>query len=169
MRVNLDRMKDVMALGADPVSHEVEPNNSATSANIMVPGKPVEGEIEAAVNDLDFFRVTTPPAPRDRISIDINNRSTTLAPVLKIFEDEGRITDWGKVRARAGCEPPADRSLRRRTRPSTWRSQATAAVPAPTRCWCGPLKSFDSYEPNDDIFNAPRIVMGSTIHGGHHG
>ena len=39
VRLNLDRMKDVMALGADPVSHEVESNNSATLANIIMPGK----------------------------------------------------------------------------------------------------------------------------------
>ena len=30
VRLNLDRMKDVMALGADPVSHEVESNNNTT-------------------------------------------------------------------------------------------------------------------------------------------
>ena len=39
VRLNLDRMKDVMALGVDPVSHEVESNNSATLANIIMPGK----------------------------------------------------------------------------------------------------------------------------------
>ena len=26
-----------------------------------------------------------------------------------------------------------------------------------------PLKAFDTYEPNDDIYNAPRITVGSTI------
>ena len=76
VRLNLDRLKDVMALGADPVSRELEPNNAPMSANLMAPGKPVQGEIEAAVNDLDFFRITTPPAPRDLISIEITNRST---------------------------------------------------------------------------------------------
>ena len=32
VRLNLERMKDVMALGVDPVTHEVESNNSATLA-----------------------------------------------------------------------------------------------------------------------------------------
>ena len=136
VRLNLDRMKDVMALGADPVSREVEPNNSTTLANIIAPGKPVEGEIEAAVNDVDFFRVTTPPAPRDRITIEITNRSTTLAPVLKIFDEEGRITDWGKIRTGAGREPAANHRSAAERDPVPGRSRATAAAPAPTRCWC---------------------------------
>ena len=62
----------------------------------------MEAEIEAAVNDVDFFRVTTPPAPRDRISIEITNRSTTLAPVLRIFDEEGTDHGLGQNRAGAG-------------------------------------------------------------------
>ena len=165
VRVNLDRMKDVMALGADPVSREVEPNNSTTSANIMVPGKPVEGDIEAAVNDVDFFRVTTPPAPRDRITIDITNRSTTLAPVLKIFDDQGRIRDWGKsVR-----EPGANLQQIIAPQPNETLYVAVSGYGSSAGAYTllvRPLKSFDSYEPNDDIYNAPRIVMGTPIQAG---
>ncbi|MEO8373483.1 MAG: hypothetical protein ABI806_30140, partial [Candidatus Solibacter sp.] len=97
VRLNLERLKEIMALGADPVSSEVEPNDTTILANLMAPGKPVEGDIRAAVNDVDYYRITTPPAPRDIISIEIANRSTKLAPVLKIFDGEGRITDWGKA------------------------------------------------------------------------
>ena len=108
VRLNLARMKDVMALGADPVTHEVESNNNGTLANMIMPGKAVEAEIEAAVDDVDYFRVTTPPAPRDRISIEMTNGSKTLAPVLRVFTEEGRITDWNKITREAGCEPSAD-------------------------------------------------------------
>ena len=121
VRSNLDRMKDVMALGADPVSREVEPNNNMTVANIIAPGKPVEGEIEAAVNDVDFFRVTTPPAPRDLISIEITNRSTTLAPVLKIFDDER--TDHGHGARPCGSRAP---SLQQIIRPAAERDAVRA-------------------------------------------
>ena len=55
MRLNLDRMKDVIALGADPVTREVESNNNSTLANIVAPGKAVEGEIEAAIETSTFF------------------------------------------------------------------------------------------------------------------
>src|ERR1035441_1253540 len=44
VRVNLDRLKDVIVLGADPVSREVESNNTMATANIIAPGKAVEGE-----------------------------------------------------------------------------------------------------------------------------
>ena len=102
VRSNLKRLKDVIALGADPVTREVEPNDNAALANTIAPGKAVEGEIDSAFNDVDYFRVTTPPAPRDTISIEIANRSAKLVPALKIFDAEGRITGWGKVAAQPG-------------------------------------------------------------------
>ena len=52
----------------------------------MAPGKPVDGEIAAGVNDRDYFRVTTPQAPRDLTLIEVVNRSSMLAPVLKNFD-----------------------------------------------------------------------------------
>src|ERR1035438_2552588 len=100
-RSNLDRLKDVVALGG-AVTREVEPNNDTNQANIVALGKAVEGEIDAAVDDDDFFRVITPPAPRDLISIEIQNHSTSLAPVLRIFDQERRMTDWGKVAPEPG-------------------------------------------------------------------
>ncbi len=165
VRVNLDRLKDVMALGADPVSREVESNDNMTSANIIAPGKAVEAEIDAAVNDVDFFRVTTPPPPRDLIAIEITNHSSTLAPVLKLFDDERRITNWGKIVREPGA------NLRQ-----------IVALPPNTTCYLQvsgygssagaytllfqPLRAFDNYEPNDDIYHAARIALGTTIMAG---
>jgi hypothetical protein len=165
VRLNLERLKDVMALGADPVSREVEPNNNMTSANIIAPGKAVEGEIEAAVDDVDFFRVTTPPVPRDLIAIEITNHSTTLGPVLKIFDDEMRITNWGKTVREPGANlrqviaPPANATLYLQV--SGYGSSAGAYT-----LLVQPLKAFDNYEPNDDIYHAPRITLGTTIMAG---
>ena len=39
VRLNLDRLKDVMALGADPVSREIESNNTRDSGQHHRPGK----------------------------------------------------------------------------------------------------------------------------------
>jgi hypothetical protein len=166
VRLNLDRLKDVMALGADPVSREVESNDNMTLANIIAPGKAVEGEIEAAVNDVDFFRVTIPPAPRDVIAIEITNRSKkTLAPVLKIFDEERRITNWGKIVQEAGSNlrqtiaPPPNTTLYLQV--SGYGSSAGAYT-----LLVQPLKAFDNYEPNDDIYHAPRITLRTTIMAG---
>jgi hypothetical protein len=162
VRLNLERMKDAMALGADPVSREVEPNNNMTTANVIAPGKPVDGEIEAAVDDVDVFRITTPPAPRDLISIEIANRSTTLAPVLRIFDEETRITDLGKTMKEPGS------SLKQTIAPlpnttlylqvSGYGGNAGAYT-----LLVRPLKAFDTYEPNDDIYHATRITPGVAI------
>ena len=162
VRLNLERLKDVMALGADPVSREVEPNNNMTLANIIAPGKAVEAEIEAAVDDVDFFRVTTPPAPRDLIAIEIANHSTTLAPVLKVFDEETRITNWGKFVRDAGSNlrqviaPPPNTTLYLQV--SGYGASAGAYT-----LLVQPLRAFDNYEPNDDIYHSSRITPGTTI------
>ena len=138
VRLNLERMKDVMALGVDPVTHEVESNNSATLGNIIMPGKAVEAEIEAGVGDVDFFRVTTPPAPRDRISIEVTNGSKTLAPVP---EDPHRGGPHYGLEQDSRGRPDricSRRLPRRRIPPSTSRFQGTIPAPALIRCWCGP-------------------------------
>jgi hypothetical protein len=162
VRLNLARMKDVIALGADPVTHEVESNNSGTLANRITPGKAVEAEIAVAVDDVDYFRVTTPPAPRDRISIEITNGSKTLVPVLRVFTEEGRITDWNKITREAGAnlqqtiDPPPNTTLQLEISGNDTSAGAYTLL-------VRPLKAFDTYEPNDDIFNAPPITVGSTI------
>jgi hypothetical protein len=127
-----------------------------------MPGKAVEAEIQAAVDDVDFFRVTTPPAPRDRISIEITNGSKTLAPMLRVLTEEGRITDWNKITREAGAnlqqtiDPPPNTTLQLEISGNDTSAGAYTLL-------VRPLKAFDTYEPNDDIFNAPPITVGSTI------
>jgi hypothetical protein len=162
VRLNLARMKGLMAVGADPVSHEAESNDNMNVANIIVPGKAVDADIAAAVNDVDFFRITTPPAPRDMISIEITNRSSTLIPVLKVFDEERRITEWGKAAREPGSSlkqifsPPANATLYLQV--SGYGSSAGAYTLLVQK-----QKSCDSYEPNDDIYNASRITLGTPI------
>jgi hypothetical protein len=165
VRSNLDRLKDVMALGADPVTREVEPNNDATLANIISPGKAVEGEIDGAFLDVDFFRVTTPPAPRDLLSIEIANRSTTLAPVLKIFDAERRITDWGKIM----WEPGSSLQQTIAPAPNTTLYLQVSGQGGSAGAYTllvKPRKAFDAYEPNGDISNARRIAVGKAVAAG---
>jgi hypothetical protein len=162
VRLNLDKLKEIMALGAEPVSREVESNDNPTLANIIACGKPVEGEIAAAVNDVDYFRINTPPAPRDLIAIDIVNHSTTLAPVLKIFDSEGRLTDMGKSELKPGASlhtiiAPASNSMFY-LEISGYGSSAGAYTLSVT-----PQKAFDKYEPNDDIYSPSRITLGSPV------
>ena len=164
VRLNLDRLKDIMALGAEPVSREVESNNNPALANIIALGKPVEGAIAASMDDVDFFRVTTPPAPRDLIVIEVENHSTTLAPVLRIFDAEERRTDMGKTAA-------VGESIRLTISPSpntTYFLQVSGygSSAGAYTLRVLPQKAFDGYEPNDDILNARRITLGRPVEAG---
>jgi hypothetical protein len=165
VRLNLDRMKDVMAVSARPVTREVEPNNDVSLANTIALGKPVEGVIDAGVEDVDYFRITTPPAPRDLISIEITSHSTMLAPVLKIFDAETRITDWGKIVREPGSSlqqtiaPPPNTTLYLQV-------SGYGASAGGYTLLVQPRKLFDAYEPNDDIYNARRITVGTAIGAG---
>jgi tetratricopeptide (TPR) repeat protein len=164
-RTNLERMPDLMQLGAEPVTREVEPNNSITLANIIAPGRSTDGEIEAAVNDVDCFRVTTPPAPRDMISIELTNHSETLAPVLKIFDAEHRVLDWGKT----VHEPGADLKVTIAPAPNSTLYLQISGYGSSAGAYSllvKPAKAFDAYEPNDDIFHAHRIALGERIEAG---
>lgn len=165
VRSNLERMTGAIAVDAAPVTQEVEPNNEAALANTIALGKTVAGEIAAAVDDEDFFRLTTPPAPRDLLSIEITNASKTLSPVLRIFDAEKQITDWSKVSTEAGSSlqltisPPPNTTLYLQV---SGLSHSDGAY----RLLVRPQKAFDRYEPNDDIRNATQIVPGKTVEAG---
>ena len=163
-RWNLDRMKDATALSG-AVTREVEPNNDTSQANIVALGKAVEGEIDAAVDDDDFFRVITPPAPRDLISIEIQNLSTSLAPELRIFDQERRMTDWGKV----APEPGSNLRQTIAPAPNTTLYLQVSGLGHSAGAYTllvQPRKAFDAYEPNDDISNAKRIPLGTAVAAG---
>jgi hypothetical protein len=162
VRLNLDRLKNITALGAEPVSREVEPNNTPELANIIACAKPVEGEIAAAVNDIDVYRVNTPPAPRDLITIEVENHSKTLAPVLRIFDADQRLTNMGKMEKEPGASiklviAPAPNSALYLEVSGYGRSAGAYTLNVT------PQKAFDIYEPNDDIFNARRITLGEKV------
>ena len=162
VRLNLDRLRAMTANAADPVSREIEPNNSPAYANVITVGKPVQGEIARGVGDLDYFRVTTPPAPRDQLRITIEPHSPELSPALRIFDSERRLTSMtADVKASGNTltylfAPPPN---------TTFYLQVSASGNSSGNYTLKvmQLRAFDNYEPNDDIFNARRIEVGRTI------
>jgi tetratricopeptide (TPR) repeat protein len=165
VRRNLDRLKNAFALDADPVTREAEPNNDTNLANIIAAGNAVDGEIDAAIDDDDFFRFVTPPAPRDLISIEIANHSTTLVPVLRIFDQERRMTDWGRI----AHEPGASLQLTIAPAPNTTLYLQVSGLGHSGGAYtllARPQKAFDAYEPNDEISNARRIPVGTAVAAG---
>ena len=162
VRFNLARLKDFTSQSADPVTREIEPNDTVMLPNIIAPGKPVEAEIAPSVDDSDYFRINTPPPPRDILSVEVVNRSDTLAPVLRVYDADGRILPLGKETQQPGAslaqlvapEPNTTLILQ-----ISGFGRSAGAYTLIVR----PKKAFDAYEPNDDIFNARRISLGERI------
>jgi hypothetical protein len=162
VRLNLDRLRDMTANAADPVTREIEDNNSPPRANIISLNRAVEGDIAPQINDLDYFRVTTPPAPRDRIQITVEPRGPQLSPVMRIYDSDRRITDMtadvresGKTLTFVFGPPPN----------TTYYLQISGAnhTSGPYTLRVTPMHAFDGYEPNDEIFNSRRVEISQEI------
>lgn len=73
-------------------SREAEPNNSLLVPNSMQLGNWIEGEI-SELGESDFFVIRTPEIHRDFVLLELQNKSTTLAPQAIIYSsDKNQIT-----------------------------------------------------------------------------
>jgi hypothetical protein len=161
VRRNLERLKGFTSNAADPVSAELEPNNNHELANVIAAGKDVEAEI-AADHDVDVFKVSAPPAPRDLLAVHVENRSQTLVPRLSVYDADGTLLPWGKDQERPG------ESLTQILAPQP---NATlylhvfgrAASAGPYLLAVKALHAFDSFEPDDDIYSAAKIQPGQQV------
>jgi hypothetical protein len=133
VRVNLDRMRrDGVGGGTRVARSGAEQLHDRGEHH--APGKPVEGNQGGRERRRLLPGYHTAGARDGRRQI--TNRSTTLAPVLKIFEEEGRITNWEKVVQEPGASlqqiiaPPPNATLYMAV-------SAMAAVPEHTRWSCG--------------------------------
>ena len=161
VRANLRRLGE-RPDSADPVSTEIEPNNTDQFANFVGLNKPVDAEITAADADEDCFRFVTPPAPRDRIEISFTNRSATLEPRLRMYDGDGVILPWEKTVRQPGAsfsiiiapEPGVPLFVHVSGDQNTGGAYSLRIKP---------LKAYDRYEPNDDIYSASKISLGQKI------
>ena len=164
VRFNLKRLNGITISSAEPVTQEIEPNNSAALANVIPLGAPVDARIDGGT-DVDYFRVNAPPAPRDILEIQIANRSDSLIPSLSVFDSDRRFVGWGK----ATLQPGATLTQFLSPEPNTtvylqiWGHQNSGGSYALT---VRPQRAFDAYEPNDDILNARRVPVGQDVEAG---
>jgi hypothetical protein len=165
VRQNLERLKEIGFENATPLTQEIEPNNTLLLANIIAPDKVVEGEIMPAVGDIDCYKVTTPKAPRDLLRVEVTPRTPTLAPMLKVYDGERRMLEFVQGKNAPGkmvswSFSPAPNST---VYLEIWGADDTAGL---YTVKLTALKAFDSYEPNDDIFNASPISLGTDVAAG---
>jgi hypothetical protein len=162
VRANLDRLRVIAGGAADPVTKEIEPNNSPRFANVIVSGKPVEGEIAPGVNDIDYYRVATPPAPRDLITITVEPHSPELSTVLRLFDSDQRLTNMTAGVRQTGATlnfffgPPPNTAYYLEIS-GAGRSHGPYTLKVTAQ------HAFDAWEPNDDIFTARRVEVGHVI------
>jgi len=162
VRLNLQRLKGFTQNDADPVTREIEPNNSNLLSNLIsLSNKPVDAEIAAGLDDIDCFKFTSPPAPRDILAIHIAS-SPNLAPGIRIYDSDMRMMKIGKDTR----QPGASLTQLMAPAPNTTfyvNVYGMGGTAGPYSIAIQPTKSYDSYEPNDDIYSARTITVGQTI------
>jgi hypothetical protein len=160
---NIERLGGFMVTAAEPVTREVEPNNSTVNANLISLGTAVEAELSAGTNDVDSFRFVSPAVPRDLLMIEIRPEADTLELELRMFDAEQRVLDLAPASAAA---PGKAISVYFSPQPNTifylQVSGAHNTAGAYTVTVRG-LKKFDPFEPNDDIFSAGRLTIGQPV------
>jgi len=147
---------------AEPFARELEPNNDAANANLMSVRAPVGGEIAGTNDPADYFKVITPGAPRDLVSIELANHSIDFAPTVRIFDGDLRILSWGEKTARAG----ESITLTGGPKPNSVLYIAVTAADANGGLYLlsvNAKKAFDKHEPNDDLSTSKRISVGEEV------
>ncbi len=156
----LERLKIEGLPSEHAVSQEIEPNDSAARANLILVDSPVAGTI-GTPGDKDDYRFQAPPRPRDRMEIVIESQSNQLRPALRLYDADGRFLEWTKAPATASGltfvfspEPGGVYGIQ------AWgQDDTTGKYTLRIR----PQKAYDRFEPNDDIPHAARIEVGQPV------
>jgi hypothetical protein len=160
---NVERLGGILIEAEQPVTREVEPNNSHVNANLIRIGTTVEAELAARTNDVDTYRFVSPAAPRDLLTIEIQPAADMLELELRIFDAGQRLLDLAPPSA---ADPGKAIAVTFSPQPNAaFYLQVSAAhdTGGEYTVRVQPLKRFDAFEPNDDIFSAGKLTVGQTI------
>jgi len=138
---------------------ELEPNNDPAHANILPLNTPVAAEITP--NDTDYFQITAPRPPRDHLKVSVRNTSTTLMPVVDLYDArKNRLSEDGTFTAGADFETTLSPSPGDVYYVQIWgRNGSTGTYELRVT----PLHAYDRYEPNDTILQATPIGLNQSI------
>jgi hypothetical protein len=152
----------VLPTAVEPLNREVEGNNEGRTANLIALAAAVSGEVGAVSDPVDYFRIVTPAAPRDLITIDVENHSIDFSPRVHVYDANLRVQGWGEKSARAG------ESIKVSGGPAPNSALYVAISPDDPTAGQYVLtvkaqRAFDIYEPNDDILSSRRVPVGEEI------
>jgi hypothetical protein len=161
VRANMDRLRGMSSDASTPVTHELEPNNSNVLANPVPMDARIDAEIAAGMNDVDSYRFTTPPKPRDIIAIELTPDSQALSLGFRLYESEMRLVEshlppvaGGEVDFRISPDPGNTYYIQ------VWSGRDSAG---PYSLRVHSLHAYDGWEPDEDIFNAHRLSFGQPV------
>jgi hypothetical protein len=156
-----DAVRQNLALLARVVKEHTANNTILTAAPIEL-ARNVDSRL-ATETDNDFFAFTAPAGSRDIVRVHVENKSTTLAPRLRLF---------GENRAELGTQYTTTHGANVTMELVTIPGAKYFAQVTP---WDGsgeytllasPQKAFDRYEPNDDILKPSDVGRGQEIQAG---
>ena len=160
-REGLDRIGGTATSTTSPNGQEVEPNDRVGLATPVVLGNLTDGAVDRP-GDEDWFRFIAPPAPRDRLKIDLACRSKTLLAALSLIDDHMALVGPPSSSHEPGGAVSATISPASGTAVYVHLAGAQGSTGAYTLV-VRPLKAFDLYEPNDTISAAHPIGLGEDV------
>jgi hypothetical protein len=147
----------------DIENQETEPNDTLLIPNRMPLNSWVQSEISSgSAADADYFVFQSPATYRDFIRIELQNRSTTLAPRIELFDANktslfalDNSTAGGNIEKVFLVAPESNYYLQVRQYYGTATGQYWLRVI--------PLKTYDEFEPNESILVARKIPWNKPI------
>jgi hypothetical protein len=161
VKLSLNNLPGFTPHEADPLTAESEPNDTYATANLIALGADVTGEISTP-DDVDYYRFSAPPSPRDILRVEIKSHSVTLAPRIVVYDDTGRPSDAAAESPDPGAgltlliSPPPNATL-------VVKVEGNRGTQGAYALQVGATHAFDRFEPNDEISSAHPIPVGQPI------
>ena len=154
VRQNLDLLARVVK--------EQTANSTILTAAPIELGSNVDSRL-ATDNDSDFFAFTAPSGSRDIVRVHVENRTTTFAPRLRLFD-----ANRAQIGDQYTTTPGANVTMDLVTIPGAKYFAQVAPLngSGAYTLVASPQKAFDRFEPNDDILKPSEIGRGQDIQAG---
>jgi flagellar basal body-associated protein FliL len=137
-------------------------NSTILNASPVEVGRRIESRLTAA-SDSDYFSFTAPAGTRDILRVQVDNRTATFAPDLRLF-DSSRA-EFDLAQATRGANTQLEFVA---TPGATYYAQVTAVSGDVSDYVLSvtPLRASDRFEPNDDILTPTPTQTGQQVDAG---
>lgn len=138
-------------------------NNRILSASRIAVGQEIDSRLMAS-SDTDYFAFSAPAGTRDILRVQIDNKTTTFAPDLRLYDPARAQFDRSYQ-----TTPGANTMLEFVAVPgATYYAQVSpySGDVADYTLTVTPLRAFDRFEPNDEILTPTPIQVGQDVEAG---